>query len=102
MEKDAIETLLFMSSPGNSQRHPTNGQFAGTPLRTTFLATEKHVGFVADEDSIPLSPRKRGLLDSVHLETDENIDKLLDQMPVDDSSDDEEMPVRARQREEMY
>ena len=76
-EKDAIETLLFMSSPGNSQRHPTSSQLPGTPLRNHFLAAERHVGFI-DDDSIPILPRKSGFLDSVRLETDENIDKVLD------------------------
>lgn len=89
MEKDAIETLLFMSSPGNSQRHPTNSQLSGTPLRSTFSTTEKHVGFV--DDDLPLSLRKRDLLESVNLATDDNIDKVLEQMADAGSSSDDEI-----------
>ncbi|MCJ1378926.1 hypothetical protein MMC17_002025 [Xylographa soralifera] len=101
-EKDAIETLLFMSSPGNSQRHPTSSQLPGTPLRNNFLAAERHVGFI-DDDSIPISPRKRGFLDSVRLQTDENIDKVLDRMVSEDSSSSEDdVLASSQQRQELY
>ncbi|MCJ1413929.1 hypothetical protein MMC32_000254 [Xylographa parallela] len=101
-EKDAIETLLFMSSPGNSQRHPTNSQLPGTPLRNNFLAAERHVGFI-DDDSIPISPRKRGFLDSVRLQTDENIDKVLDRMVSEDSSSSEDdVLANSQQRQLLY
>ncbi|MCJ1478078.1 hypothetical protein MMC13_006753 [Lambiella insularis] len=91
MEKDAIETLLFLSSPGNSQREQAaKSQLAGTPLRSTFVMTEKHVGFA--DDDLPVSPRKRGLFGSVNLATDENIDKVLEQMAeVDSSSSDDDI-----------
>jgi hypothetical protein len=45
-------------------------------------------------DRVPLSPRKKGLLDGARLETEESIDRVLDQMPVDgdgDSSSDESL-----------
>jgi len=101
-EKDAIETLLFMSSPGNSQRHPTSSQLPGTPLRNNFLAAERHVGFI-DDDSIPISPRKRGFLDSVRLQTDENIDKVLDRMASEDiSSSEDDVLASSQQRQELY
>ena len=101
-EKDAIETLLFMSSPGNSQRRPTSGQLPGTPLRNNFLAAERHVGFI-DDDSIPISPRKRGFLDSVRLQTDENIDKVLDHMVSEDSSSSEDdMLASSQPRQVLY
>ncbi|MCJ1389687.1 hypothetical protein MMC18_002544 [Xylographa bjoerkii] len=101
-EKDAIETLLFMSSPGNSQRRPTSSQLPGTPLRNNFLAAERHVGFIED-DSIPISPRKRGFLDSVRFETDENIDKVLDRMASEDSSSSEDdVLASSQQRQVLY
>ncbi|MCJ1403837.1 hypothetical protein MMC11_007060 [Xylographa trunciseda] len=101
-EKDAIETLLFMSSPGNSQRHPTSSQLPGTPLRNNYLAAERHVGFI-DDDSIPISPRKRGFLDSVRFETDENIDKVLDRMASEESSSSEEdVLASSQQRQGLY
>ena len=55
------------------------------------------MGFLDDKlDMIPLSPRKRGILDGVRLETDENIEKMMDVMPVDDSSSEEEGLVGGR------
>ena len=102
-EKDAIETLLFMSSPGNSQRHPTSSQLPGTPLRNNFLAAARHVGFIDDDSSIPISPRKRDLLDSVRLQTDENIDKVLDRMASEDSSSSEDDRLASsQQRQGLY
>ena len=43
-----------------------------------------------DDEAVPLSPRKRNFLDSVNLENSENIDKVLDRMPVEDSSSSDE------------
>lgn len=43
---------------------------------------------------MPISPRKREFLDGANLENSENIDRVLDQMPVDaDSSSEEEVQV---------
>ncbi|MCJ1358392.1 MAG: hypothetical protein MMC33_008392 [Icmadophila ericetorum] len=95
MEKDAIESLLFMASPGNSQHHPTNSQLPGTPLRKHFLAAEKRVGF-ADENTAPVVPRTKHILDTVDLGSERNIDMVLDQMPDDESSSDEESLPRPR------
>ena len=95
MEKDAIESLLFMASPGNSQHHPTNSQLPGTPLRKHFLAAEKKVGF-ADENTAPAIPRPKHVLDTVDLGSERNIDMVLDQMPDDESSSDEETVPRPR------
>lgn len=44
-EKDAVDTLLFMSSPNNSQRFPHNGQPAPSPLRAD--APQRRVMFEA-------------------------------------------------------
>lgn len=44
-EKDAVDTLLFMSSPNNSQRFPQNSQTAPSPLRAD--APQRRVMFEA-------------------------------------------------------
>jgi hypothetical protein len=44
-EKDAVDTLLFMSSPNNSQRFPHNSQTAPSPLRAD--APQRRVMFDA-------------------------------------------------------
>ncbi|KAL6708016.1 hypothetical protein ACN47E_003450 [Coniothyrium glycines] len=44
-EKDAVDTLLFMSSPNNSQRFPPGSQAAPTPLRAE--APQRRVMFEA-------------------------------------------------------
>ncbi|KAI4610271.1 uncharacterized protein J4E87_010823 [Alternaria ethzedia] len=44
-EKDAVDTLLFMSSPNNSQRFPAGGQPAPSPLRAE--APQRRVMFEA-------------------------------------------------------
>lgn len=44
-EKDAVDTLLFMSSPNNSQRFPHNSQTAPSPLRAE--APQRRVMFDA-------------------------------------------------------
>jgi hypothetical protein len=100
MEKDAIETLLFMSSPGNSQRqaqfHNNGNTLPGTPLRSGFQShnegIERHVEFAtAGEEAIPISPRKKGVLEMVgHLETDEDVERLLDEMGDEGSSSEDE------------
>jgi hypothetical protein len=90
MEKEAVETLLFMSSPGNSQYRPPSSHLPATPLRNAFSAVERRVGFIDEDDGMPISPRKKGLLESANLENDEDIDRVLDQMPDDASSSEED------------
>ena len=119
-ERDAIETLLFMSSPGNSQTfrngassvRPLSQTLHHSPPRPTLGASPqrmrppstKQVSFLPHAnvaalavhavDNVPLSPRKRGLLDGAHLDTDAGIERMLDQMPVDgdgESSSDESL-----------
>jgi len=97
MEADAVETLLFMASPGNSGYHPNASgapesslrstapmsSSQPSPLRTQFHYNEKlssprrRVGFV---DTTP--NQKTGDL-SVEVR---DIDRMLDE-PSDDSSD---------------
>ena len=129
MEKDAIETLVFMSSPGNSQQfqhqhpHSQRGQDGnnaqnrrgqqghgagqkqrqGQPHLSTQTTTtrpsgqgvpERQVAFAPADGVAPISPREHEFLDGANLENSENIDRVLDQMPVDgDSSSEEEMEV---------
>ena len=105
MEKDAVETLLFMSSPGNSSYHPPS-QLPGTPLRNTF-ATQKRVGFTSavggldssDEEhrSTKSLVQQRPALGSTRLKNGDDIDRILDAMPDDDSSSDDEI-LTSRQR----
>lgn len=94
MEQDAVETLVFMSSPGHSGHHPQTRSI-GTPLRSSF----KRVGFTdvsengSDEDRphpLPNKPFSRtGRLKSDRLVSGADVDRLLDEMPDEDSSEDE-------------
>lgn len=94
MEQDAVETLVFMSSPGHSGNHPQTRSI-GTPLRSSF----KRVGFTdvsengSDEDRPHPSPDKpfgrTGRLKSDRIVSRADVDRLLDEMPDEDSSEDE-------------
>lgn len=100
VEKDAVETLLFMSSPGNSGNYPP-GAFARSPLRNHF---ERHddqtdrLGFVRSDQArgrcekpgtshtrYLRSPTRKRLL------SDTEMDKILDEMPDTSSSDEAEL-----------
>lgn len=105
MEKDAVETLLFMSSPVNPGYHPRsrNGLSPGTPVRIPDRAAGKRVGFAATGpggnvgfESSDEEPRSVGLSRSrasqLHtslgtFDKEDDIDRMLDAM--DSSSDDE-------------
>ena len=106
MEQDAIETLLFMSSPGNSQYRPSNQPISGSPLRGLLSQDRRRkelpptlprVVNIPNDDAVPISPRKKNFLDNVNLENNENIDRVLDQMPAEEesSSDEEVMSLGA-------
>ena len=84
MEQDAIETLLTMSSPGNSQHGPRYGHLPGSPLRNHFRAPERRVGFAGYNLAQPPSQPPR-----VRLRTDEDVDRYLDEMSKDNESSDE-------------
>jgi hypothetical protein len=103
MEQDAIETLLFMSSPGNSQYRPSSQPLSGSPFRSIFPSSQtqekKHElpipitkipDIIPNDDAVPISPRKKNFLDDVDLESSENIDRILDQMPTDVDEEEEE------------
>ena len=95
MEKDAVESLLFMSSPGNTEYHPLAAP-SGTLLRNDLTpqgAYALHHGLPASNEgqgnlNISLSTSdqqrptlKRSLVDS-------RVDKMLDEMPDTSSSED--------------
>ena len=99
VEKDAVETLLFMSSPGNSDYHPS-GAFARTPLQNHFARQADQT----DSLGFPRSHQARGrreqpgLSYAQHLQSparkrplsNTEMDKILDEMPDTSSSDDGE------------
>lgn len=96
MEQDAVETLLFMSSPGNSGYHlPAN--IPATSLRSHLSVVDRNPGLASTTgysgtSKKPLRPN-RPLSDHLDLRRPANgadIDKLLDEMPDDDSTSDEE------------
>ncbi|KAI4236016.1 MAG: hypothetical protein LQ349_002801 [Xanthoria aureola] len=71
-EQDAVETLMFMSSPGNSAYYPAIHGPA-SPRSSRFNNDPRHIS-------------------SARLSTTADIDRVLDQMPRDDSSSDEDTP----------
>lgn len=114
MEKDAVETLLFMSSPGNSGHHPPPGRrldkTATTPMQQQHHHHQylprptKQVGFAdlngggnsrygiinPNPDQSPVTPVQpylceKGLLQPGQRLTGADVDRYLDAM-VDDSS----------------
>ncbi len=96
VEKDAVETLLFMSSPGNSNYHPPPA-LSGTPLRnnltssavkTDHTATVRQSKGARPNRSFPItqlaSQSRRPLSDA-------ELDKILDDMPDTSSSDEDDV-----------
>ncbi|KAL9003865.1 MAG: hypothetical protein Q9188_003288 [Gyalolechia gomerana] len=92
MEKDAVETLMFMSSPGNSGHHPASygtvspgpNLTATSPKRVGFAPTTNHTDLQSPYMKQPLKPAK--------LTTAADIDRVLDEMPDRYSSSDDESP----------
>lgn len=83
-EKDAVETLMFMSSPGNSGYHPAAFHGAATsPVRSdgSMMSPTKKITFASRNPS--KAPVGR-------LNTTADIDRVLDEMPDRYSSSDEE------------
>ncbi|GIJ89009.1 hypothetical protein Asppvi_007937 [Aspergillus pseudoviridinutans] len=97
MEQDAIETLLFMSSPGNSAYHPSSQRQQSTPhISQTSLSTESSTGGsqtqgpqTAGEDH-----RRAGQARYLEAQAGDEIDRMLDQM--EDSDSDNETKTRYR------
>ncbi|KAL8708871.1 MAG: hypothetical protein Q9220_006327 [cf. Caloplaca sp. 1 TL-2023] len=88
MEQDAVETLMFMSSPGNSGYHPAFKSPTSPPavgvgryppvMLTPTTAARRGVGFASSREEMMTSP-KRGPTSS-RLSTAADIDRVLDEM----------------------
>lgn len=109
VEKDAVETLLFMSSPGNSDYRPHTAP-SGTSLRSKFTPYASQASFssafvsnearsqdepdgtlVATQQQQPKAQARRPLLDA-------DINDMLDEMPDTSSSDDNDPQDRHPKR----
>ena len=103
VEKDAVESLLFMSSPGNSAYHPP-GAFAQTALRNRFahhVDLTDSLGFSQPDEGCDQGkkPGPSGPFHSQHVQrptrkrplSNAEMDKMLDEMPDSSSSDDGEV-----------
>ena len=104
VEKDAVETLLFMSSPGNSQAYSSSYNVSTNPTQAAATATirskNSHLESTydsrtsvgkADHSLLRQSPntssRARDNIDRKRRPLDEHtIDNILDEMPESDSS----------------
>lgn len=105
VEKDAVETLLFMSSPGNSDYRPHTAH-SGTPLRSEFTpqaCRPSHTSGYRNQEAGSLSsqpgrtslashPQPQRQPQSNRQLSDADINKMLDEMPDTSSSDDETLP----------
>ena len=100
VEKDAVETLLFMSSPGVPGYHP-RGAVARTPLQNDFwhrVDQAKSPGFPTrdntrgdgEQPEVSYSQHPHGPARKRPLSNAE-MDKMLDEMPDASSSDDNEL-----------
>lgn len=95
VEKDAVETLLFMSSPGNSNYHPPPTS-SKTPLRnkitSSTVTTDQAATLRQSKGSRPSRSFPMTRLES-QVErplSDAELDKILDDMPDTSSSDDDD------------
>lgn len=98
MEADAVETLLFMASPGNSSYHPNTSAAAESNLRSTAPTSSSQPSPLRTQfhyDEKLSSPRRKvGFVDTtlpnqkpVDLSVEvRDIDRMLDE-PSDDSGD---------------
>ncbi|MCJ1309296.1 hypothetical protein MMC25_002955 [Agyrium rufum] len=88
-EQDAIETLLTMASPSSSQQYGgASAYHPGSPLRHQFQPPVRRVMFAADE-IVPVLAKPRAFLEGKRLTNDIDIERVLDAMSQDESSDDE-------------
>ena len=100
VEKDAVETLLFMSSPGVPGYHP-RGAIARTPLRNDFwhradqtkspgLSRRDKTRGDGEQPEVSYSQHPHGPARKRPLSNAE-MDQMLDEMPDASSSDDSEL-----------
>lgn len=102
VEKDAVESLLFMSSPNNSGYHP-RAALAESPLKAEFscqTSNEPRPGGALRGQSwnglsVGFLPPLQQQFKPRQPLSDAHIDELLDEMP-DTSSSDEERPRGSR------
>lgn len=94
VEKDAVETLLFMSSPGNSNYHPPPA-LSGTPLQNKITSSAVKTDHAAtlrqSKGSRPNRsfPTVRMTSQARRPLSDAELDQILDNMPDTSSSDDD-------------
>ena len=90
MEKDAVETLVFMSSPKNSGYYPKtndNSQLLGTPLRNQV----DHLGTLEREHNLlPNTSQQRSY--AGRLRTDGDVERMLDEISAGESTSEDELP----------
>ena len=81
MERDAIETLLFLSSPGNSQpsRPGDSSSRDNSQTATTVVPSSSRLGRVVQDSSGDIPGARPG---------EDEIDRMLDQLDDDESDDD--------------
>ncbi|KAL8809010.1 MAG: hypothetical protein Q9200_003810 [Gallowayella weberi] len=89
MEQDAVETLMFMSSPGNSGYHPAF-HAPISPLPKHSITSPKR-GEFSPSGARPRS-NGRTAVSGPRLSTTAEIDRALDQMPDQYSSSDDDIP----------
>ncbi|KAI4243247.1 MAG: hypothetical protein L6R40_003615 [Gallowayella cf. fulva] len=89
MEQDAVETLMFMSSPGNSGYHPAF-HAPMSPLPKHSITSPSRVDFASYGARPP--PNANKVVHAARLGTTAEIDKALDEMPDRYSSSDEDVP----------
>jgi hypothetical protein len=94
MEQDAIETLLFMSSPGNSVYHPSSQRQQSTShVSQTSLSTGSSTSQSQTQDSQAAGDHRRaGQARYLEAQAGDEIDRMLDQME-DSDSDDDRKPI---------
>ena len=96
VEKDAVETLLFMSSPGNSNYHPPPA-LSGTPLRNNFSSStvkKDHAATLRQSKGARPNrsfPKTRLASQSRRPLSDAELDSILDDMPDTSSSDEDDV-----------
>ncbi|EAW14370.1 uncharacterized protein ACLA_074070 [Aspergillus clavatus NRRL 1] len=102
MEQDAIETLLFMSSPGNSAYHPhSQRQQSASHLSNTSITAGSSTTHSRSQDSqaegevsrLATGPLERARC--LEAQAGDEIDRMLDQMEDTDSEEDNK-PARRR------
>ena len=93
VEQDALEGLLSMNSPANSQSHVTAKTMPRSPFQGKVAGPSMVLNGIMNGTSVPfVRPTQRchapkGL-------NDDEINKMLDEMPESSSSDEDELPDR--------